>query len=208
MTILFDFDGVLIDSMPVRELGFRKVLEDYPAKEIDKLIDFHNSNGGLSRYVKFRFFFENILEKIISDKEINTLASSFSKIMLELLANPDLLINDSLDFVTKNYSDMDLHIVSGSDGDELRTLCVGLGIANYFKSINGSPSPKTDLVRDLISRFSYDKNSTVLIGDSTNDLEAAVHNQIRFIGYNNPKLKTQGCEYLNSFKDFIIELSD
>lgn len=39
----------------------------------------------------------------------------------------------------------------------------------------------------------------MLIGDSHNDYEAALSNNIAFMGYNNPKLKVLPIKYLNNF---------
>jgi beta-phosphoglucomutase-like phosphatase (HAD superfamily) len=47
--LLWDFDGVMMDSMPVRELGFRQVLERFPKDQVDELLQFHRKNGGWSR---------------------------------------------------------------------------------------------------------------------------------------------------------------
>lgn len=55
--IFWDFDGVIMDSMKVRDEGFKIVLKDYPSDQVEKLMEFHRNNGGLSRYVKFRYFF-------------------------------------------------------------------------------------------------------------------------------------------------------
>ena len=63
--ILFDFDGVILDSMPIREYGFRKIFENYDVALVEKLLVYHNQNGGLSRYVKIRYFFEKLLYKKI-----------------------------------------------------------------------------------------------------------------------------------------------
>ncbi len=56
--ILWDFDGVILDSMPIREYGFRKIFENYDISLVDKLINYHKRNGGLSRYVKIKYFYE------------------------------------------------------------------------------------------------------------------------------------------------------
>ena len=32
--VLWDFDGVIIDSNPVREYGFRQVLRDFPENQV------------------------------------------------------------------------------------------------------------------------------------------------------------------------------
>lgn len=197
--ILWDFDGVILDSMPVREIGFRKVLQDYPLDDVESLISFHNNNGGLSRYVKFKYFYEQILEEKLSEEKLNDLTSRFSTVMRELLINKDLLINDSVRFIKENYLEYNFHIVSGSDQEELRFLCKQLDIAQYFLSINGSPTPKRELVNALIDKYKYEQKCTILIGDSINDYEAAECNDIAFFGYNSTMLFESGYKYISSF---------
>ncbi|SPZ88463.1 Uncharacterised protein [Sphingobacterium multivorum] len=94
--ILWDFDGVIMDSMPTRSLGFVKTLADFPKEQVDQLLEFHNSNGGLSRYVKFRYFFEEIRKEAVSESKVMELAHKFSEIMLSLLIDEKLLIQDSV----------------------------------------------------------------------------------------------------------------
>ncbi|WP_026838115.1 HAD family hydrolase [Gillisia sp. JM1] len=198
--ICWDFDGVIIDSMPIREIGFREVLSNYPKAEVDKLIDYHTKNAGLSRYVKFEYFFKNIrLESNTETKEAE-LAKQFSDIMKKMLINKDLLIIEVINFIKKNLQ-IKMHIVSGSDGEELNYLCEKLGIKFLFKSIEGSPTPKIDLVRGLMNNFNYNKNEVCLIGDSINDYQAAFENDIDFMGYNNEELKILNKNYIVSFNE-------
>lgn len=197
--ILWDFDGVIIESNSVREQGFREVLKQYPSEQVEELIDFHNANGGWSRYVKFRYFFEEIRKERITDKKLNELAIQFSAIMKVLLVNPDLLITETVAFIEDMYySGKEMHIVSGSDGNELRDLCSALEIDHYFKSINGSPTPKNLLVKEVIESYQHLKENIVLIGDSINDYEAAKVNGISFIGFNNEMLIQKGM-YIEKF---------
>ena len=83
-TIFWDFDGVLMNSNAVRDLGFLEVLKAYPKEQVNQLMDFHQKNGGLSRYVKFRYFFEQIRNEEITDEAVTQWASKFSKIKLGL----------------------------------------------------------------------------------------------------------------------------
>ena len=198
--IFWDFDGVILDSMLIRDTGFREVLKGYPLGEVDKLMEFHNLNGGLSRYVKFRYFFEKIRNESITETEVKQWANSFSLIMKKLLVDKSLLIEDSVTFIKENYTKYQMHIVSGSDGIELRYLCEKLGLSNYFISIQGSPTPKIKLVSELLDFYHYKKNNVILIGDSMNDHEAAHLNEILFYGFNNHLLKKYN--YINSFKEF------
>ncbi len=197
--LLWDYDGVIMDSMPIRGRGFEEVLKEYPKEQVDELMAFHELNGGLSRYVKFRYFFEKIRGESITEAQVLDLAEQFSKIMFELLLDEKLLITDSVSFIKANYQNYEMHIVSGSDGNELRAICAGLGLDGYFKTINGSPTPKKQLVKDVLSSNGYAPEEVVLIGDSINDFEASQVNGIDFIGYNNEDLKSLSPNYLSSF---------
>lgn len=199
--ILWDFDGVIMDSNAVRDIGFEKVLVNYSKDSVTELMTFHHQNGGLSRYVKFRYFFEKILNQEVTEEKIQELATSFSVIMKSLLVNPQLLIEDSLNFIKSKYQHYNMHVVSGSDQNELRFLCEEMNISRYFKSIHGSPIAKPQLVESLLETYKYHPKDCVLIGDSINDKEAAEANKIEFIGYNNKFLIKNNLPYINSFID-------
>ncbi len=187
--LLWDFDGVLMDSNDIRSQGFADVLKDYSVEDVNKLLEFHRENGGLSRYVKFRYFFEVIRKEEVTDEQVEHLAQRFSKIMLSLLMDSNLLIAETLDFVKANFEKIPMHIVSGSDGVELRLLCNSHDLSQFFRSIEGSPTPKKQLVSDLLNRCGYERANCALIGDSINDFDAANVNGIHFIGYGNDEIE-------------------
>jgi HAD superfamily hydrolase (TIGR01549 family) len=187
-TILWDFDGVILDSMKVRDWGFREIFKSFDNEKVEALLKYHTLNGGLSRYVKIRYFYEEILKQEITQNEVLEYANAFSVLMKKELINPNNLILESLQFIKENYKNYKFHIVSGSDGEELRYLCEKMEISSYFMTIEGSPTPKNKLVKDLLKRHNYEVSDCVLIGDSINDYEAAKDNKIQFMSYNNPDL--------------------
>ncbi|ELE6033924.1 HAD family hydrolase, partial [Campylobacter coli] len=194
--ILWDFDGVIIDSLAVRDYGFREIFKEFDKVLVEKLIKYHSINGGLSRFHKIRYFFNEILKKDIEDKEVKAYADKFSLIMREELAKSKYLILDSVNFIEENYKKYNFHIVSGSEHNELNFLCQKLQINHYFHSINGSPTPKIELVKNLLIKESYKKSETILIGDSINDYEAAKESNMAFYGYNNQQLKDFSKKYI------------
>jgi phosphoglycolate phosphatase-like HAD superfamily hydrolase len=185
--IFWDFDGVLINSNPIRDLGFEDCLSNFPKYQVEQLLSFHKSNGGLSRYVKFRYFFEKIRNEIVSEEIILDYANSFSLLMREKLVDKKLLIDTNIEFIKNNYKKYQFHITSGSDQNELRYLCNELDISKYFISINGSPTPKNDLIKQLLIFYNYDRLNCLLIGDSYNDYQASRLNGIYFKSYNGSK---------------------
>ncbi|ECP7610346.1 HAD family hydrolase [Campylobacter jejuni] len=201
--ILWDFDGVIVDSLSIRNYGFREILKNFDKDLVEKLIIYHQINGGLSRFHKIRYFFNEILKRDIDDKDIQNYANKFSLIMKKELVKSKYLILDSVNFIQKNYKKFNFHIVSGSEHNELNFLCQKLQINQYFHSIHGSPTSKIELVKNLLFQENYKKHETILIGDSINDFEATKLNQIDFYGYNNSRLKDISKVYIEKF-DYLL----
>ena len=182
--IVFDFDGVILDSIPVKTEAFRKLFRNYPKKFVDKLIEFHLENGGMSRYEKIRYFFKELLQKNLSKEEVLYYANLYSELTKQELANEKYLIKEVVNFIKNNYWKYAFHIASGADKNDLRYICDKLGLTKYFLSINGSPKIKSKIVRDILKCYGYKKGETILIGDSINDYKAAKLNNIDFYEYN------------------------
>ena len=161
--ILFDFDGVIIDSMSIRSLGFRTIFAAYPDEAVEALVDFPLANGGLSRFVKIRYFFETLLHQEISGAEVDAFARRYSEIMKAHLTDPGVIIEESLAFIRRMRGKQPMHVVSGSEEQELRYLCKELGLDAYFDSVHGSPTPKNELVAELMRRHGYRSDAVCLI---------------------------------------------
>ena len=202
-TIFWDFDGVILDSMPIRDFGFAKIFEEFDKELVGKLLEYHTLNGGLSRYVKIRYFYNTLLGSEISDEKVQEYADRFSTIMRAELTNKKYLIDETVEFIKANFQKYNFHIVSGSDEKELNYLCKELELSQYFKTIEGSPTHKNDLVKNILQKYSYNPKECILIGDSINDYEAANINGIKFYGYNNEELRSLD-EYIEDSKDFLI----
>lgn len=198
--ILWDFDGVILDSMDIRTTGFKEVLQNYPGAQVDQLIQYHKNNGGLSRYVKFRYFLKEIRKEKNCDGLVQELSRNYSRIMRRNLGSKNRLIPEVHEYIVANYQDYRMHIVSGSDGEELRYLCEKLDLLKFFVSIEGSPTPKIKLVSNILRKYHYQEQETCLIGDSVNDLEAAEENGIQFFGYNSTQLRQKTKYYIQKFR--------
>jgi len=201
--ILFDFDGVILDSMPIRDYGFKEIFKDFDDDLVNKLLEYHNQNGGLSRYVKIRYFYNKLLKQEISEEKITNYADNFSKIMKIELVDKRYLIADTLKFIKESYKKYNLHIVSGSDERELQYLCKELEIDSFFQSVNGSPTHKNILVENVLATNRYIESETILIGDSVNDYDAATENNLVFYGFNNPSLINVSKNYLDSYMGLL-----
>ena len=191
--------------MPVRNAGFELVLHEYSDSMKKRLLEYHLENGGLSRYAKFRYFQEKILNTDYNERQVNKWAQHFKEIMLEKLIDHSLLIKDTVTFLEKNADKYNFHIASGSDQTELREIVARLNLSPFFKSVYGSPTAKKELVSKIIHENSYRPDGCCLIGDSRNDYDAARFNSIAFYGYNNDSLRSIGEGYIESFDLLSID---
>ena len=201
---LFDFDGVIIDSHSIREAGFRHLFQEYPDESVNRLIEYHRENGGISRYHKIRWFLKMMGDKSCSEEKVHSLASEFSGFVRPLLVDKELLIAPTVDFIQKYSQLVHIHIISGADQDEVCYLCKTLEIDHLFRTIRGSPKNKESLIYDEISRWGYDSSEIVMFGDAINDFNAANKHNIDFWGYNNDMLRENGAGFVTNWNEFDV----
>ncbi|MEN4044804.1 HAD-IA family hydrolase [Sulfurimonas sp. NWX367] len=202
-TILWDFDGVILDSMKIKGDGFVELFHGYDKKYLQQIEKYHYENGGVSRFDKIRYFYTDILHQDISEDEIVKLADKFARIIKMKLSNKENLIMETIEFIKANYKEYNFHIVSGAENRELNDLCKQFEITCYFLSINGSPTKKDILIANIMEKYNYKTDETILIGDAITDYNAAKKNKINFYGYNNSELKQYG-NYIDTFLEFKL----
>ncbi len=182
ISIIFDFDGVLVESNHIRTEGFRKLLKarHFSDKQVEQLVLFHETNGGLSRYYKLKYFHEKILNKDIDEINLVNLCNEFSNIVKKDVAKA-CWVKGAKEFVIDNYQEYKLFVVSGSDQDELREICKIRKINKYFKEILGSPVDKRANINYLLAKYDLSPEYTLFVGDSINDFEAAQSVDVNFV---------------------------
>ena len=200
--ILWDFDGVIFDSMKIKSDGFMELFKEHDELSLKKMEEYHYLHGGVSRFDKIRYFYTDILGKKISEDEVLALADKFAQIIEKKLFNRRNLIMDSVDFIKNNHQDYNFHIVSGAEHGELNQVCETFDLSKYFLTIEGSPTKKDILIKNILEHYGYEKSDTILIGDAITDYNASQKNGIGFYGYNN--LELHKFNYIESFENFRV----
>ena len=60
----FDCDGVILNSNKVKSEAFALALEGESPELVRKFVQYHQKNGGISRFVKFEYFFKHIKKQL------------------------------------------------------------------------------------------------------------------------------------------------
>lgn len=177
--IIFDFDGVIIESANIKTEAFKELFFDYPAK-IKEIVDYHSSNAGISRYVKFRYIYDRILRKELTKEREVELGERFSQLTLRKILEAHFVAGIE-EFLDKNKRRYQFFIASGIPEPELRNIINLKKLQEYFREIHGSPKEKTDIINEIIRDYSLNRDEVVYVGDSQSDCIAAEKAKIFFI---------------------------
>ena len=180
--VFFDFDGVILDSVKVKTDTFAAMFRKYGSEVERAVVEYHLANGGISRFDKFRYYYEKILEQPITDSEIKTLGDEFSKLALQGVLNSKFVPGalETLEVLKK--MNIPCYIVSGTPDEEIKLIIKKKKLTKYFIEIHGAPKKKSDVALDIIKRFNFLPTKCLFIGDSMTDYDAAYVSRTNFLG--------------------------
>jgi|TARA_B100001971_G_C18260476_1_gene586322 phosphoglycolate phosphatase-like HAD superfamily hydrolase len=181
---IFDFDGVLVDSVEIKTDAFVFLYKEYGNEIVNKIIEHHRLNGGMSRYEKFKHYHQSFLNQKITKDEINTLDQKFSNYVVNKVVNsPE--VEGASEFLNKYYKHNKCFVNSATPNIEIKKIIKLRGWTEYFEGIFGSPDDK---IKNISKIFHYidniqsdKKNSTVFFGDAKSDFLAAKAAGIDFV---------------------------
>lgn len=178
--VVFDFDGVIVESLNAKTEAFRSLFAEYP-EHVEEIVRLHEENLGTSRYDKFRMIYAEILEQPLDDETLDRLDREFSRLVFDKVVHcewvrgaPELLEHLAVDHV--------LCVASATPQDELRRIVEARRLSHLFRSVEGSPRHKDEIVRNVLERTSADPDDAMFVGDALSDHRAATATGVRFIG--------------------------
>ena len=201
--IIFDFDGVIAESVQIKTDAFARLYEDFGSEIVNKVVKHHVANGGMSRFEKIRLYHKSYLNKAITNKENEELANQFSVLVVEKVIDSPY-VPGVFKYIQKCYEKYNLFISTGTPTNEMKQILIGRGIAEYFMEIHGSPEKKSVHISKIMSKYNYHPDELIFYGDSNSDINAAHNHNLPFILRLHP-LNKNNFSYYNgkTIKDFI-----
>ena len=178
--IIFDFDGVITESVGVKADGFAMIYHQYGNKVVNKILKHHYANGGVSRYEKFRHYHKTFLGKELSDSDLEELGKRFSEFVVNSVIEAPY-VSGALEFFTENYKKYSLFISTGTPQNEIEIIIKEKAIDHYFIEVHGSPRSKIDHINSILINNVLSKHQTIFVGDAIQDCKAAKTAGLKFI---------------------------
>ena len=199
-SIIFDFDGVICDSVDIKTYAFQKIYSKYGESIQKEAIKYHINNMGVSRYDKFKFIHKKFIHIDLKPNELKDLSDTFSKIVFSEIVKCNY-IPGLLNFLVNYYNKIHFFVSSATPELELLQIIKARKINKYFEKIYGSPASKIDHIKKIISLYQFKNKDIIYIGDSKSDRIAAESSNIRFVGIINKYEKFKNTEF--KYHNFI-----
>ncbi len=204
--IIFDFDGVIADSVEVKTIAFAEMFKGYGEEVVSNVIEHHHLNGGISRYVKLKYYYNEFLKIYISEEELENLANQFSNLVCKRVIESDY-IPGALEFLQRNFKKYRCFIATGTPMNEIYKILEEKKISHFFEAVYGSPMTKDFIINDIVEKNRLDKDKIVFVGDAISDFFAAEKTGIKFIGVINKNTRfPQGINLINSLHELEFAL--
>lgn len=186
-TIVFDCDGVILDSNIVKTEAYYRTAKRLGATDDQAraLVDYHVRLGGVSRYHKFDWYLREVLHQPVTAEAIQIWLNTFSEELEEGLMA--CTIAGGLEDLKAKAPDANWMVLSGGDQQEIRDLFhkrvlpSGQVLASLFSGgLFGSPDNKDEvLAREKAS--GHLRTPALFVGDSKYDYEAAHRAGLDFV---------------------------
>lgn len=176
--VIFDCDGVIMDVNNAKSEAFGIAVEGYPQGIIAEFVNHCKNTFGISRYVKFKEFF-NFAKEPFQEIKYNDFLIRYANICRAIYENAEFTPG-FLDLLKElNRLNKIVCVASGSDEKELQEIFLLKGILNKFNGVYGSPKTKSECTSQILGEYTNKK--AVFIGDAFSDMKTAKKFSIDFI---------------------------
>ncbi|MGI9534635.1 MAG: HAD family hydrolase [Thermodesulfobacteriota bacterium] len=202
--IIFDMDGVIIDSEPLWEQSEKILINnygmDYKTDYRDKILGLNQSDS--ARLIRETFNLKLTIQEIIQ-KRLDILLSLYNK-ELKLIDGIEKILDES----TKNFK---VGLASSSPKNIIEFVLDKFEISKYFQSVvsgdctkNGKPEP--DIYLEAAKQLRTKPENCIVVEDSINGVLAAKNAGMYCIAIPDKKLEREKYEMADLIVDNFFEI--
>lgn len=202
--IIFDVDGVLLDSVPYHFEAWKKMFQEegYSFTRTDYL----EKVNGLPRLVGIK----NILSDLTDPEKLNRLAQNKQNYYLEMVKNKPLKPLEGAVAFLKELKKKKIKTAAASSSRNAPALLVTAGLSKYFDAIVGGadfkePKPHPDIFLTASNLLKVNPREAVVVEDALLGVLAAKAAQMKTVGLltsDDKNLHKEANIVLKSLKDF------
>ena len=179
--IVFDFDGVILDSANIKLRAYSTIYSGEDPKKLAALLAHSQVHGGITRRIKFEYYEREFFGRNGDPASVEALCQRYSDIVFKaVLACP--FVEGAERLLSRASGKVAMHVVSGAPDSELRQVIQERGLAHFFRSVRGAPATKRDAFHRIVTDEGYARKDMLVVGDSMTEYMAAQNVGIPFLG--------------------------
>jgi phosphoglycolate phosphatase-like HAD superfamily hydrolase len=189
--IVFDFDGVILESADVKTDAFVELYAGHGAEVVGRVRDHHLANLGVSRFKKFAWIAQNVLGRALTDDESAALGHRFTDLALAKVLAAPFVPGAQAAIAALAERGLPMFVASGTPHEELQLICTRRGLHRSFHEVHGAPREKPEIMRDLFTRHGLSAGQVLFVGDGMSDYKASCAIGTEFLARDTPALHDQ-----------------
>ena len=190
-SVLFDMDGVLIDSQPMHYEADIRTLARFGVRVTVKDVEKYAGTTNVDRYTRFKRDYQ-------IGEEVARMVAFREKVILDLVRSENVGPINGIPELLKDIRDKNLKtaVASSSSYELIAVVLDKLGLKLYFDQVvsgedmkNGKPAP--DIFLKTAEVLGSAPSQCVVVEDSGNGVKAGIAAGMKVVGYINPSSGTQ-----------------
>jgi len=198
--IVFDFDGVIVDSNHIKKNTYYEICSSFKnSKEVVSGV-LNEFEPNTRKFIIGKMVEQLARKSLINSRRIATYRDRFVKEygrICEKEVSECKEIKGALRSIKKLSERYHLYVNSLTPMKALRRIMEKRGLCKYFKGIFGGEKSKGENLKTIISIEKISPSQLLVVGDGTSDLRVAQQFGASFIGINNSQgtLKKEKIDY-------------
>lgn len=181
--LVFDFDGTLVDSNPIKWRGFELCFADFPDR-LEEIMAYCRGYNHTPRWGKFRYVYERILGLPYTPEVERALLTRFAEeTTRQIIEAPEIPgVTGFLAVVSRSHMTA---VLSSTPHETLLHILKQRGWRGYFKVMQGAPVDKAAWLKGFRAEHGFRGDAVVFFGDAREDALAVQAAGCAFIAVGN-----------------------
>lgn len=181
--LVFDFDGTLVNSNPIKWRAFERCFEEIPQPQRQEILSYCRNHNHTPRWEKFRYAYEKILKLPFTPEVEAALLARFDRETTQpIIEAPE--IPGASEFLKSVRGSFQTALLSSTPHEILLRLLKERGWLEYFQAVQGAPVDKARWLEHFRLANRLECEEVLFWGDTEEDAEAAKRFGCRFVAVN------------------------
>ena len=198
---VFDFDGTLVDSNPIKWRAFEDCFRDVGPRR-DDVLAYCRSHDHVPRREKFRYIYTELLQQVLTPEIEARLAARFAAATTgPIIRAPEIPGASACLALARAHGPIAL--LSNTPQETLEDILRGRGWTSWFDAIQGAPVRKAEWLAAAGASRGIPMSALLYVGDTVEDAESAARAGCAFVAVGGGPVAERSAYAIPDFNSLV-----